>query len=305
VVIGVADDPSGRGTRLLTHAYQPARAPILTMNAIDASFAKLGSNLFLATKISFANELAALCEAHGADITQVVGAMALDSRIGGKFLRAGIGFGGSCLPHQVAMTASAGVADGVATPLIQAVDTVNHGQRVRFVERVIDAVGGDLSGRRIALLGLTFKPETDDLRDAPALTIARLLIDRGARVVAYDPMPTARVRAVALVYGLEVADSALSALAGADAAGLVTEWSEFGTIDWRHAASVMHSPTMIDGRNFLEPTLLAAAGFRYVGFGRRVDTAPPRSTADVPVVVGGEEIPIPISVESPANLPVG
>lgn len=268
VVFGVMDDPEGRGVALLRELYAAAEAPIVVLSGLDAAFAKLGANLFLATKISFANELATLCETYGANVDDVVGAMAYDPRIGGSFLKAGIGFGGSCLPHQVMMTIQAARALGAPTPLLSAVDHINHRQRVTFVDRLGEMVGGDLAGKRIALLGLTFKPQTDDLRDAPSLTIARLLVERGATPVAYDPMATARQNAAAAVPGLSVAASVDEAIAGADAIGLVTEWAEFCDIDWEKARDLVRLPVILDGRNALPADQLRAAGFVYASFGR-------------------------------------
>lgn len=283
VVIGILDDPVGRGVRALKRVYRLVDAPILVLPAADAGMAKLGANLFLATKISFANELATLCEAFGADVDAVVHAMSFDPRIGGSFLRAGIGFGGSCLPNQVAMTIRSSREAGLPTPLLGAVDGVNRGQRVRFVDRMSRMLDG-LAGRRVALLGLTFKPGTDDLRDAPALTIARDLIDLGADVVAYDPMPNARVRAAALVPGLQVVASVQAALADADAAGLLTEWPEFAALDWGSVRSLMRGTVVLDGRNALSPDAMQAAGFDYAGFGRRIPAAEPRSLAGRPAI---------------------
>jgi UDPglucose 6-dehydrogenase len=271
VVLGVVSDPDGRGTRAVRRMYASVTTPILQMTAADAVLAKLGANLFLATKISFANELASLCEAFGGDVTTVVDAMSYDARIGGMFLRAGIGFGGSCLPHQVSMTIRSAAQAQLDTPLLSAVDQINHGQRRDFVERIRAALGGELAGARIALLGLTFKPETDDLRDAPALTIARGLLDAGAVVVGYDPMPGARRRAEELVAGLLTVPTVLHAVRGADVIGLVTEWSEFGSLDWETVRSAAAGDVVVDGRNALDPVLVAAAGFRYIGFGRRVE----------------------------------
>ena len=226
VVIGVGDDPHGRGASMLRKVYRRTNVPILVMGATDAALTKLGANLFLATKISFANELAQLCDAYGADITHVVAGMSHDNRIGGGFLRPGIGFGGSCLPHQVSMTVRESAALGLTTPLFAAVEEINHRQRQVFLDRITIAAGG-LEGAHIALLGLTFKPDTDDLREAPALEIASALIERGATVVAYDPMPAARAKAAREVPGLVVVDRAMKAIVGADAIGLVTEWPEF------------------------------------------------------------------------------
>jgi UDPglucose 6-dehydrogenase len=268
VVIGVVTDPDERGQRALGRLYRQVESPMVLLTAADAVLAKLGSNLFLATKISFANELAALCEAFGADVEHVVDAMALDPRIGGSFLRAGVGFGGSCLPHQVSMTIRDADEVKVRTPLLAAVDSVNRSQRERFVARLAKLMDRPLRGSRIALLGLTFKPGTDDLREAPSLVIARILLDEGAEVIAFDPMPSARARAVVLVPGLQTSDSALGALEDADAAGLLTEWPEFTEIDWLAARPLMRRPVVVDGRNALVPAHMTAAGYRYASFGR-------------------------------------
>jgi UDPglucose 6-dehydrogenase len=165
------------------------------------------------------------------------------------------------------MTVRDSAAIGLTTPLFAAVDEVNHRQRQSFVDRLTIAAGG-LEGARIALLGLTFKPDTDDLREAPSLDIASLLIERGATVVAYDPMPTARERAAAMVPGLVVVDRAMKAIVGADAIGLVTEWPEFSRLAWAAVAKAVRRRVIVDGRNALQPDVLVAAGFDYVGFGR-------------------------------------
>lgn len=267
VVIGVASDPDGRGEALLREFYATVEAPILVLSAMDAILAKLGANLFLATKISFANELAALCDLYGSRIERVVEGMAHDPRIGGSFLRAGIGFGGSCLPHQVTMTVHEARALGHDTPLLAAVDEINLRQKMTFVDR-IEVLAGGLAGRRIALLGLTFKPHTDDLRAAPALDIASMLIDRGATVVAYDPMEPARRRARTLIPRLQVVSTALEALSDADAVALTTEWPEFGTLPWAQLANVVRGRIVVDGRNALDPEVLVDAGFVYSSFGR-------------------------------------
>jgi UDPglucose 6-dehydrogenase len=299
IVIGVATDWHHAGAARLAEAYRHAEAPILTMTAVDACFAKLGANLFLATKISFANELASLCEAHGADITRVVSAMSLDSRIGGEFLRAGIGFGGSCLPHQVAMAAQGKVAANVPTPLMNAVWAVNNGQRTRYVDNLARLLGGSVSDRRIAMLGLAFKPETDDLRESPALAIAEMLLEAGATVVAYDPMPDARERARSLVPGLEIAPTAIAAIGGSDVVALVTEWREFLDLDWRAAGELMSYPRVLDGRNVLDGAMLFHAGFLYSGVARRVsfDEEPP---AVLPISIG-EPSGLPFPIEEPAH----
>jgi UDPglucose 6-dehydrogenase len=284
VILGIASDPAGSGEATLRQFYATVTAPILVMAAVDAMLSKLAANLFLATKISFANELVALCDLHGSRVERVVEGMSYDPRIGGSFLRAGIGFGGSCLPHQVRMTVADADTLGVDVPLLAAVDRINDRQRTTFVDR-LDLLVGGLEGRRIALLGLTFKPHTDDLRAAPGLDIARDLIARGAAVVAYDPMEKAREKAAALIDDLVVVDSAMEALAGADAAGLVTEWPEFVALPWTDVGDVMRSRIVVDGRNALDPEALADAGFVYSAFGRgrpeSISTRPAATTAAV------------------------
>jgi UDPglucose 6-dehydrogenase len=268
VICGAIHDPDGIGEDRLRTIFSRTDSPFLLMSGIDASFAKLGSNLFLATKISFANELATLCDAYGARVDAVVSAMGLDPRIGPAFLGAGVGFGGSCLPHQVTMTVKTAQVAGVPTPILAAVDEVNDSQRAAVVGRLEHVLPAGLAGTRIALLGLTFKPDTDDLRDAPAITIAKLLLERGATVVAYDPMDAARTRAADIVSGLHTAASAEAALDGADAAVVITEWREVRDIDWVAARALMRRPIVVDGRNCLDGAALASAGFTYTGFGR-------------------------------------
>jgi UDPglucose 6-dehydrogenase len=269
VVVGTVRDPGGHGLAALREMYAAVSAPILAMTAMDAAFAKLGSNLFLATKISFANELAALCDAYGARVDNVVSAMGHDRRIGPSFLHAGVGFGGSCLPQQVSMTVRDARREGVDSPLLEAVDLINHRQRAELVRR-LDALLGSIEGHRVAVLGLAFKPHTDDLRDAPALTVASGLIAAGAEVVAFDPMPSARAAATELVPGLRVTDDPYAAMNDASAVALLTEWPELLELDWTRAARIMRRPIMFDGRNALDPDLVQNAGFAYSAFGRMV-----------------------------------
>jgi UDPglucose 6-dehydrogenase len=302
VVLGVASDPEERGVALLREFYAQVESPVLVLSAMDAILSKLGANLFLATKISFANELAALCDLYGSQIERVIEGMAHDPRIGGSFLRAGIGFGGSCLPHQVTMTVRDASIRGHDTPLLAAVDEINLRQKMSFVDRIDELVGG-VAGRRIALLGLTFKPHTDDLRAAPALDIASMLIDRGATVVAYDPMETARRNAKAQIVGLTVVSSAIEAVTDADAVGLTTEWPEFVTLPWAQLANVVRRRIVVDGRNALDHEVLVDAGFVYSSFGRghRVPDGVDRKVAVAERTAEDERIAIPIR----AGLAVG
>ena len=297
VVIGVASDPHDQGVTLLREFYGQVEAPVLVLSAIDASLAKLGANLFLATKISFANELAALCDLFGSQIERVVEGMAHDPRIGGSFLRAGIGFGGSCLPHQVTMTVNDAAVRGHATPLLAAVDEINLRQKMMFVDRMEDVLGG-LAGYRVALLGLTFKPHTDDLRAAPSLDIARMLVQRGATVVAYDPMEAARRNAQAQIQRLTVVSTALEAVSGADVVGLVTEWPEFLTLPWAQIAGLVRQRIVIDGRNALDPDVLVEAGFVYSSFGRGHRIPAEIGDAVAPAAIReGRRVGIPVAAE--------
>ncbi len=302
VVLGVASDPEGRGVAYLRRLYHWVESPIKVMTALNACLTKLGSNLFLATKISFANELAALCDTFGAEVDVVVNGMADDDRIGGSFLHAGIGFGGSCLPHQVtSLVRTAGVA-GVPTPLLAAVDHINHRQREWFVDRLEAHLGGSVTGRRVALLGLAFKPETDDLREAPSIDIAALLLERGARVVAHDPMPTAMAGAAARVPGLTTAASIAEALTGADAAGLVTEWAAYRALDWAWAAELMTGRVVVDGRNALSRSEVLDAGFTYVSFGR--GTWSPQAERPPIFAMHGTPGGVPVVALAPTGQPV-
>jgi UDPglucose 6-dehydrogenase len=290
VVVGLISDPRGIGERVLCEVYAPLGAPVLVMSGIDACFAKLASNLFLATKISFANELARLCDAHGADVSEVVTAMGYDPRIGRQFLSAGLGFGGSCLPHQVSMTVEMARRSMVDAPLLAAVEEVNLEQRARFARRLVEL--STSAEPRVALLGLTFKPDTDDLRDAPSLDVARELIALGAHPVAYDPMPAARQRAARLVSGLQVVETLDEAVHDSDAIGLVTEWSEFRRIDWNAVRSVSRAVAVLDGRNALSEEAIVSAGFGYEGIGRRPFSRPLSVSDDrLPDVPAGATVP--------------
>jgi UDPglucose 6-dehydrogenase len=274
VVCGVIHDPDGSGTQRLRELYSSADAPFLAMSGIDAAFAKLGANLFLATKISFANELAALCDAYGATIDHVVHAMSFDHRIGGSFLGAGIGFGGSCLPHQVTMTVKASRLAGTPAPLLTAVDIINRSQAARLVHRLEQMLPTGLQGQRVCLMGLAFKPHTDDMREAPSLAIARLLLEHSASVVAYDPMDRARHEAKLTIPGMDVMDDVFAALEDADAAVLVTEWPQLCALDWQAVARAMRGRIVVDGRNALDPAALSRVGLAYAGFGRGPRSAP-------------------------------
>ena len=230
--------------------------------------------------------------------------MAYDHRIGGGFLRPGIGFGGSCLPHQVTMTVAGAAESGFETPLFAAVQEVNHRQRRQMVERLAELLGGSVAGTRIALLGVTFKPETDDLREAPAIEIAAQLIEQGADVVAFDPMTSALERFADLAPGVRIAGSIDEVLEGADAAALATEWSVFRSIDWHHAAALMRQKIVVDGRNALPAADVVAAGFAYGSFGRGAVAAEQRATeaaSATPVAAPARAVEAVVASEAPTR----
>ena len=240
--------------------------PIVVTDLSSAEMIKYAANAFLATKISFINEVANICDRVGADVVEVSKGIGLDSRIGNKFLQAGIGWGGSCFPKDVSALIHTADDYGFEAQLMKAAVSVNQRQRLVVVEK-LQQVLKILKGKTVGLLGLTFKPNTDDLRDAPALNIIEQLTRLGTRVKAYDPI----ISQTGLRSGLSdvIVETDPERLAdGCDALVLVTDWQEFRTLDYAHLATLMHTPVMIDGRNFLQQQTLEAAGFRYVGIGR-------------------------------------
>jgi UDPglucose 6-dehydrogenase len=265
VVIG-ADAGDESAADAVAGLYEPLGGEILRTDVASAEMIKLASNAFLATKISFINEIANVCEEVGADVGQVAKGMGLDERIGPSFLRAGIGYGGSCFPKDVSALKMLAGNTGYHFQLLTAVIEVNELQKRRVVGKLEKHLGS-LIGKRVALLGLAFKPDTDDMREASSLVLAARLQGEGAEVVAYDPV--ASERAAELLGSVEMATSAIEALEGADAAVLVTEWSEFAELDWAGAAAKMSRPLLVDGRNYLDPEALVAAGFEYEGIGRQ------------------------------------
>jgi UDPglucose 6-dehydrogenase len=276
VVVG-ADSGDEEAGDMVAALYAPLGGELVRTDVTSAEMIKLASNAFLATKISFINEIANVCEEVGADVGEVARGMGLDRRIGPSFLRAGIGYGGSCFPKDVSALKMLAGNTGYHFQLLNAVIEVNELQKRRVVNKLLSSLGS-LAGRRIALLGLAFKPDTDDMREASSLVLAARLQGEGAEVVAYDPVASAV--AGDLLTGVELSGSALEALAGADAAVIVTEWPEFADLDWREAAARMAQPLLIDGRNFLDPDALRAAGFEYEGIGRTSAAAPAPSRAD-------------------------
>ncbi|MEX0620002.1 MAG: UDP-glucose/GDP-mannose dehydrogenase family protein [Solirubrobacterales bacterium] len=263
VVIGASAEDNQAGDEVAA-LYAPLGGEVVRTDVSSAEMVKLASNAYLATRISFINEIANVCEEVGADVGEVARGMGLDDRIGPQFLRPGIGFGGSCFPKDVSSLKLLAGNSGYHFQLLNAVIEVNELQKRRVVSKLRRHLG-DLVGKQIALLGLAFKPDTDDMREASSLVLSARLRGEGARVVAYDPVAMDNARD--LLPGVEMKDTALSALEGSDAAVIVTEWPEFLEIDWVAAAEHMNRPLVIDGRNFLEAGHLRTEGFTYEGIG--------------------------------------
>jgi UDPglucose 6-dehydrogenase len=264
VVIG--SDPGAEwAADAVEDLYRPLGGELVRTDVASAEMIKLASNAFLATKISFINEIANVSEEVGADVTEVARGMGLDRRIGGSFLQAGIGYGGSCFPKDVSALKQLAGNTGYHFQLLTSVIEVNELQKRRVMKKLEKHLGS-LVGRRVAMLGLAFKPNTDDMREASSLVLSARLQGEGAVVQAYDPV--AEPRAKELLPNVQFAASAEEALEGADAAILVTEWAEFAELDWAALAKRMATPLVVDGRNFLDPAALREAGFAYEGIGR-------------------------------------
>jgi UDPglucose 6-dehydrogenase len=272
VVVGAETPRSERLMRELNEPLYLLETPITVTNLETAELIKYASNAFLATKISFINEVANLCEEVGADVQTVARAMGQDRRIGSKFLHAGPGYGGSCFPKDTLALAAFARERGAPFRLVETVVDVNERQKARMVEKIKGAMG-TLRGRRVALLGLTFKPNTDDIREAPALDIARGLLRGGATIAAYDPAGMEHVRRLPLGRRIDFAADAYEAVDGADCAVLVTEWNELRTLDLKRMRRRMRRPVLCDLRNVYDADEAAAAGLAYVGVGQ--GTAPP------------------------------
>jgi UDPglucose 6-dehydrogenase len=272
VVVGDVGDWAGDAVvelyRPLLDAEHGGGGPgaLVRTDIASAEMVKLASNAFLATKISFINEIANVCEETGADVVEVARGMGLDERIGPKFLQAGIGFGGSCFPKDVDALKQLAGNSGYHFQLLTAVIEVNELQKRRVIGKLQKHLGS-LVGRRVALLGLAFKPNTDDMREASSLVLAARLNADGAAVSAYDPIAEEEARR--LIGGVELADCAIDAVRGADAMVLVTEWAQCTDLDWAEVAEAMRGNLVIDGRNALDSAAVRAAGLLYEGVGRR------------------------------------
>ncbi len=268
IVIGT-DEEWARG--VMREVYRPLflnRAPILFTSRRSAELIKYAANAFLATKITFINEMADLCEKVGADIQDVSRGIGLDGRIGGKFLHAGPGYGGSCFPKDTLALLKTAEDYDSPTRIVEAVVKVNESRKRAMGRKVIDAIGGAgaVRSKKVALLGLTFKPNTDDMRDAPSITIAQTLIDAGVEVSAYDPEGMAL--AAPMMPGVVMAKSAYDAAEGADAVVIVTEWDAFRALDLERIKGIARAAVLVDLRNVYDPADMREAGFAYVSIGR-------------------------------------
>lgn len=267
VVIGV-DSP--RAEKLLRELYRPLNlieAPILATGLESAELIKYASNAFLATKISFINEISMLCESVGADVHAVAKGMGMDKRIGSKFLHAGPGYGGSCFPKDTQALVRIAQEHGVSSRIVESVIEVNAAQKARMIKKIREALGGSEAGRRIGVLGLTFKPETDDMRDAPALSILPPLIEKGARILAHDPQGVHEAKSM-LPTDVEYSDDIYKVFDGVDAVVLMTEWNVYRGLDLARAGKTMREKVFIDLRNVYEKESMAAHGFKYFCVGR-------------------------------------
>jgi UDPglucose 6-dehydrogenase len=269
VIIGGSDE---RALLLMRALYAPFirnRNRLLVMDRRSAEFTKYAANSMLATRISFMNELALLAERVGVDIELVRQGVGSDPRIGTQFLYAGVGYGGSCFPKDVKALVRAASENDIVLQVLGAVEAANERQKLVLVDKVVRRFGEDLRGRQFAMWGLAFKPDTDDMREAPSTVIIHELLRRGATIKAFDPvaMPEAK-RVLAGVAGITFVDGQAHALDGSDALLIVTEWRQFKSPDFEQIRATLKQPVLFDGRNLYDPALMAAMGIEYLGIGR-------------------------------------
>ena len=264
IVIGCNSE---RALAIMKGVYAPFTAPIMVTDINSAELIKHAANSFLALKISYINALSAICEASGADIQKVAEGIGADKRIGRSFLNAGLGYGGSCFPKDVAAFISISEQIGEPFALLREVQRINQSQRVRFVRRLRDTLWV-LKEKRIAVWGLTFKPDTDDVRNSVAVDLVNDLIREGAQVTAYDPKGNEKVQELNLCPGVHLADSALNAVRDSEALVVATEWPDFAAVDFAEVHRQMHTPIVFDGRNLLDPNRMRDLGFQYYSMGR-------------------------------------
>jgi UDPglucose 6-dehydrogenase len=264
IVVGSHGGRETPTVQLVRDLYAGIVAPFIVTDYASAEMIKNASNAYLATKLSFMNEVADLCEAYGADVRDVIHGMGLDPRIGSSYMSPGIGFGGSCLPKELANMVRLGRERGLDTPLMTGAARTNELRAGRVADR-LETLRGPLAGCRVAILGLTFKPETDDTRYSPAIALADELLRRGARVAAHDPVLPAESPAVPA--GVERAETAESAIAAADLVLLATEWPQYAALDWRRLSTSAATPIVFDGRGVLDRSALTDAGWTIVSVG--------------------------------------
>ena len=264
IVIGSNSD---RALALMKKIYEPFMAPIMVTDINSAELIKHAANSFLALKISYINAISAICEASGADVEKVADGIGADKRIGRSFLNAGLGYGGSCFPKDLAAFIAISEQLGVPFTLLKEVQEVNKAQRERFVKKIRDTLWV-LKDKKIAIWGLTFKPDTDDVRSSVAIDVANDLLREGAVVQAYDPKGMAKVEELKLCPGIVMKGSALEAATDAEALILATEWNEFNNIDLDEVKKAMHTPIVFDGRNLFDPGTMTQLGFQYYSIGR-------------------------------------
>lgn len=273
VVIGADTERAAQAVGTLYRPLFLRDTPIIYTSLESAELIKYAANTFLATKITFINEFADLCEKVGADVQDVAKGIGLDGRIGSKFLHAGPGYGGSCFPKDTeALVRSARDADAPIS-IVEQVITVNANRKEAMARKIIDACGGNVSGKTVAVLGLTFKPNTDDMRDSPSLVIVPRLLEAGATVRAFDPVGMDEAKS--LIEGVVWCSDAYDAMDGADAVAIITEWNEFRALDLKRAHSLLNQPVMVDLRNIYRPEQMREAGFTYVSIGRAAVSATP------------------------------
>src|SRR3954466_2382191 len=266
IVIGTEEEEAAEIMREIYRPLYLNKAPLLVTGRRTAELTKYAANAFLATKITFINEIADLCEAVDADVQDVARGIGLDNRIGGKFLHAGPGYGGSCFPKDTLALLQTADKFGVDQRIVRTTVQVNDDRKAGMVERVERALGGDLKGKRVAVLGLAFKPNTDDMRDAPSIPLVNALVERGATVSAFDPV--ARRQAEQILSGIDFSADAYAAADGADGLVIVTEWDEFRALDLDRIAASLAGKTLVDLRNVYDPAEAEEAGLRYFGIGR-------------------------------------
>lgn len=268
VVIGVESE---RSEQVLREVYKPLflrDTPIVSTTIETAELTKYAANAFLAVKISFINEIASVCEAVGADVSALAKGIGMDGRIGNKFLHPGPGYGGSCFPKDTLALMRIVQEYGESVRIVEAAVEVNAAQKARMVKKIRDMLGGSESGKTIAVLGLTFKPETDDMREAPAATILPALLEKGADIRAHDPKGMEEAKQY-LPDGIEYVENSYEACDGADAVVLMTEWNQYRALDLQKIKEIMKEPVFIDLRNVYDPATMKEMGFRYMGVGRK------------------------------------